>query len=118
MDIVRWFSKFPDQIPTSLSNLQLWKIMVTSPMFIYPNESLLSSLSKCATSRYSGIAIVEPESNELIGNLSLSDLRGKSAKDMEEMINWTVENFMKKKLINFCKRVLFTAHQMRALTMP
>ncbi len=74
--MLRFISLYLDVFPLDLHLVQALEVMQQEKVtFVTPEAKAIEALNLCLRSKYSGVGIVDPNTNKLIGNISVSDLR-------------------------------------------
>jgi len=96
MDVVRFLVKNLHVLPENLRQSTISKLSNKSGViFVKETDKILDAFNKIVNFNFYGVAIVNSQ-NKLIGNLSVSDLRGLSVDDLKNALNLTVNGFLSK----------------------
>jgi len=96
MDVVRFLVKNLHVLPENLRQSTISKLSNKSGViFVKETDKILDAFNKIVNFNFYGVAIVNSQ-NKVIGNLSVSDLRGLSVDDLKNALNLTVNGFLSK----------------------
>jgi CBS domain-containing protein len=84
MDIARWLTKHNENIPTEIRQMKAKEVMTPKVLSVQLHNAAISAFQQCIEHAYNGVAVVG-DKGELIGNLSISDLKGLTNKNFKNL---------------------------------
>jgi len=96
MDVIRFLDKNLHLIPEFLRQTGISKLTGTSGVvYVKETDKIIDAFHHICTNNFYGVGILNSE-NKLVGNLSVSDLRGISVDDLKGAFKLTVNGFLNK----------------------
>lgn len=95
MDVIRFMGKNLHLIPEKLRHTAIFHLAKTGVVSVNESENLLNGLKVICDHNFYGIALVN-DKNQIVGNLSVSDLRGCSAEDLKHCLKHDIHTFFQK----------------------
>jgi len=107
MDVIRFLDKNLHLLPESLRVTGISKLTGKSGVVcVKETDKVINAFEHLCTNSFYGIAILNSQ-NKLVGNLSISDLRGISADDLKGALKLTVNGFLNKTKTLLIKELVY-----------